>query len=77
MAHPKKCPHSLVGDVEYGLSESKMTLIPINQCSISDDETCLEQLYQISVPELILGLRPANGRGRYFVTMSIIGRAQV
>ena len=28
------------------------------------------------LPGLILSLRPANERRRYFVTMSLIGRAQ-
>ena len=35
-----------------------------------------QALYKVSITGLILGLRPANERRRYFVTTSLIGWAQ-
>ena len=57
------------------LSECYITLITIVRWH-KEYEYCEGKSNSYDIPGLILGLRPANERGRYKVTPSLIGWAQ-
>ena len=63
-AAPPGCPPGL----EY--------LSQVDQLIVKQQIELLESKWQRYSVELILGLRPANERGRYFITTSLIGWGQ-